>query len=290
MRSGYSDATLIVFGHGSTLNGESGSSVLYHASRLSERRIFSQVCPAFWKQEPNLNQVLARAQSERIYIVPLFISEGHFSEFVVPAALGMRQQNETAFSRVQQLEGRFVVYCRPVGTHPGMTEVVLARAWEVGEEFPFPSQPSPTETTLFIAGHGTPQNCNSRAAIDRQVEEIRSRNIYKSVYPVFIEEEPRIGDAYRLASTKSVALVPFFISDGLHVTEDIPVLLGEPRERVRQRLIEGKPTWRNPTERHGKRIWYSKSVGSHPQVTEIILARVSETEAEKDTPPVRGID
>ena len=110
-----------------------------------------------------------------------------------------------------------------------MTNVLLARAKEVVEKFPFPRAPKTSETTLFIAGHGTRQNENSRKAIEHQVELIRAMKIYAEVYPVFMEEEPRIGDCYKLAQTKNIVMVPFFISDGLHSFEDIPVMLGEPQ-------------------------------------------------------------
>ena len=71
-------------------------------------------------------------------------------------------------------------------------------------------------------------------------------------------------------------MVPFFISDGLHVREDIPVLLGEPQRVVQQRLQNGQPTWRNPTERKGKRLWYTASIGSEPLLANVILERVKE--------------
>jgi sirohydrochlorin ferrochelatase len=41
-------------------------------------------------------------------------------------------------------------------------------------------------------------------------------------------------------------LVPFFVSDGLHVAEDIPVLLGEAPDRVRERLAAGLPACELP--------------------------------------------
>jgi hypothetical protein len=56
-----------------------------------------------------------------------------------------------------------------------MTGVLLARARDVVAQFPFPRAPAAADTTLFIAGHGTRQNENSRQAIDRQVERIRAR-------------------------------------------------------------------------------------------------------------------
>ena len=37
-----------------------------------------------------------------------------------------------------------------------------------------------------------------------------------------MEESPRIGDCYQMASVRNLVMVPFFISDGLHSFEDIP--------------------------------------------------------------------
>ena len=155
-----------------------------------------------------------------------------------------------------------------------MTEVILRRAREVVQQFPFPCAPKPKETSLFIAGHGTGNNENSRKAIERQVELIRALGLYAEVHPVFMEEEPRIGDCYRLASARRVVMVPFFISDGLHSREDIPVMLGEAERLVRERLKSGQPTWRNPTEKNGKLLWYTQSVGNEPHLADVILERV----------------
>ena len=157
-----------------------------------------------------------------------------------------------------------------------MTEVLLARARDIAAKFPFPRAPKPEETTLLIAGHGTEQNENSRKSIERQAELIRNQNIYAAVHAMFLEEEPRIRDWHQLVVTRNVIVVPFFISDGLHTREDIPVLLGEAQRLVRQRLDNGQPTWRNPTEKKEKLVWYSASVGVEPWLAEVILDRVRE--------------
>ena len=75
---------------------------------------------------------------------------------------------------------------------------------------------------------------------------------------------------------KHLVVVPFFISDGLHSREDIPVLLGEPERLVKQRLAAGQPTWRNPTEKNGKLVWYAAAVGTEPHLADVILERVRE--------------
>jgi sirohydrochlorin cobaltochelatase len=267
----FTHTTLVLLGHGSTKNDGSEKPVYQHVAELRRRGLFADVREAFWKQEPMIAGVLEAVRTPRAIIVPLFISEGYFTEEAIPEALGFKTAAEINWSRVKHIGGREIHYTRPVGTHPRMTEVLLHRAAEVVAKYPFPSQPKPADTSLFVAGHGTERNTQSRRAIEQQVESIRARNLFAEVQPCFMEEAPRIADIPQLAVTKKVVMVPFFISDGLHVTEDIPVLLGEPEAIVQKRLAAGQPTWRNPTERNGKLIWYAPAVGSDPGMAEVIL-------------------
>jgi sirohydrochlorin cobaltochelatase len=271
-----SDAALVLVGHGSTLNAESAAPTYQHADELRRRRIFAQVTECFWKLEPGVSGVLRGVAAPRVFIVPLFISDGYFTEEVIPRELGFCAKDQKEFSRTQQRGGQTLHYCGPVGTHDSMTAVLLARAQDVVARHPFPRAPRPDETTLFIAGHGTGNNENSRKAIERQVTLIRAMNLYADVHAIFMEEEPRIVDCYRLAQTRSIVMVPFFISDGLHSYEDIPVMLGEPLGLVQERYSSGQPTWRNPTEKQGKHVWYSASIGNEPSLADVILERVRE--------------
>ncbi|MFM1769403.1 MAG: hypothetical protein RJA22_1932 [Verrucomicrobiota bacterium] len=276
----FSDATLLLVGHGSTLNAESGAPTHLHADTLRRRGDFAQVIECFWKLEPMVAGALRGAYTPRVFIVPLFISEGYFTEEVIPRELGLVSgRGRVEFARTQQRGAQTLHYCGPVGTHDAMTEALLARARDIVAQHPFPRAPRPAETTLFIAGHGTGNNENSRKAIERQVELIAARNEYAAVHAVFMEEAPLIGDIYTLAQTKDIVMVPFFISDGLHSYEDIPVLLGEPERVVQERYRSGQPTWRNPTERQGKRVWYTSSIGMEPGIADVILARVREAAA-----------
>lgn len=280
MKDVFSDAALILVGHGSTLNADSAAPTHQHADELRRRKIFAQVQESFWKQAPYLAQVLRGIFAKRVFIVPLFISEGYFTEEVIPRELGFDVKRSMlgvrCFPLIETRGDQTLFYCGPVGTHDSMTNVLLARAKEVVAKFPFPREAKPKETTLFIAGHGTGNNENSRQAIERQVELIRAMNLYAEVHPVFMEEEPRIADCYTLAATKNIVMVPFFISDGLHSFEDIPVMLGEPQKTVQERFKAGQPTWRNPTEKLKKRVWYSASIGNEPHIADVILERVQE--------------
>ncbi|NBV20501.1 MAG: cobalamin biosynthesis protein CbiX [Proteobacteria bacterium] len=272
----YQDAALVLVGHGSTLNAESAAPTHQHADELRRRGGFAQVVECFWKEEPGVSGVLRGVFAPRVFIVPLFISEGYFTEQVIPRELGFCQNGQADFPRIQQRGGQTLHYCGPVGTHPSMPNVLLARAREVVERHPFPAAPRPADTALFIAGHGTGNNENSRKAIERQVELIRAQGVYAEVHPAFMEEEPRIGGCWNIAAVRNLIMVPFFISDGLHSYEDIPMMLGEPADVVQARFRSGQPTWRNPTEKQGKRLWYAASIGTEPLLAEVILERVRE--------------
>lgn len=272
---GFSNAALVLLGHGSGRNNESCLPVFQHAAELRRRRLFADVREAFWKQEPQVQRVLAEVSAPRVFIVPLFLSDGYFCEEAIPRELGFRL-NDTPTSRLARRTSRVLGYCRSVGAHDSLQQALLARANEVVTRFPFPCPPKPADTTLFVAGHGTERSDNSRRNVERHVELIRTLNCYAAVHAVFLEETPRISDCYALAATRQLVIVPFFISDGLHVREDIPVLLGEPEPLVKERLAAGQPAWRNPTERHGKRVWYARAVGTEPLMAEVILERVRE--------------
>ena len=272
----FSDAALVLVGHGSTLNAHSSAPTYQHADELRRLGVFAQVVECFWKLEPGIAGVLRGIFAPRIFVVPLFISEGYFTEQVIPRELGLCQNEQTDFPRIQKRGAQTLYYCGPIGTHESMTNVILARAQEIGENHPFPRMPQPSETALFIAGHGTGNNENSRKAIERQVELIRGLKQYAEVYSIFMEEDPRIGDCYGMARAKNLIIVPFFISDGLHSYEDIPVMLGEKQRVVQVRLKSGHPTWRNPTEKHGKLVWYTASIGNDPHIAGVILDRVKQ--------------
>jgi sirohydrochlorin cobaltochelatase len=277
-----SDAALVVLGHGTALNENSAAPVFQHAAELRRRGVFREVREAFWKQEPQIKKVLAGISAPRVFIAPLFISEGYFASELIPQELGFSSVPSTLDF---QLSTWF--YCRPVGSHDSMTGVILARAKEVVEKYPFPRAPKPPEITLFIAGHGTEKNENSRRAIERQVELIRAMRIYADVRAIFLEESPRIDECYPLTQTKNMIVVPFFISDGLHTQEDIPVLLSEAKRVVEQRIAAGQPVWRNPTEKNGKLVWYSPAVGSASGIADVILERVRESVGAPVSDPAR---
>src|SRR5213592_709939 len=217
MKTDYSSSALLIVGHGSTVNPDSSVPTVAHAAEIRRRKVFAEVACAFWKEEPSLRDALFLFDPETIrevYVVPNFISEGYFTQTVIPRELEL---NERITKRPS---GQIWKYCEPVGNHSMMTDLLLQRAHQVAPGI------DPGETTLLIVAHGTDLNENSAVAAKREAEKIRALGKYAAVLNVYMEEPPMVRDWRKLAKTHNVVVVPFFISDGLHSYEDIPVLLG----------------------------------------------------------------
>ena len=256
-------SALIIVGHGSTLNPDSSAPTFEHAEAIAERGVFGEVHCAFWKEEPSLRQVLHCVESDDVYVVPNFISEGYFTRTVIPRELGLD-------GPLTHIGGRTVKYCEPVGSHEKMTELLLLRAAAIAPGVP------PEKTTLFIVGHGTNLNDNSAVAAKREVERIAAMGRYAEVLSAYMEEAPLISDWATLASQPNVVVVPFFIADGLHSYEDIPVLLGIANESPGAASAGSVSIFAgNPYRLRDRTLYYASSIGTEPGFADVILDQVA---------------
>jgi sirohydrochlorin cobaltochelatase len=102
---------------------------------------------------------------------------------------------------------------------------------------------------------------------------IRALNRYAAVQNVYMEEPPLVSDWLKLTETRNVVVVPFFISDGLHSYEDIPVLLG---------INGAAANSGNPHRLHGRSLFYSTAIGTDPKFADVILEQTERFRAEKE--------
>jgi sirohydrochlorin cobaltochelatase len=279
MKTDYSSSALLIVAHGSTVNPDSSTPTLAHASEIRRRKVFVDVECAFWKEEPSLRDALFLFDPKpirEVYVVPNFISEGYFTQTVVPRELELNGRI------TKRPSGQIWKYCEPVGNHSMMTELLLKRAGEVAQDA------EPAETSLLIVAHGTDLNENSAVAAKREAERIRGLAKYADVLNVYMEEPPLVSDWQKLTTTTNVVVVPFFISDGLHSYEDIPVLLGIASERsVSNRRAERGEIFRhNPHRINGRSLFYAPSIGTDRGFADIIIEQATKFDSE-GTPPWR---
>jgi sirohydrochlorin cobaltochelatase len=283
------DSALLIVAHGSTVNPDSSAPTLAHAAEIRRRKVFADVQCAFWKEEPSLRDAILLFDPElirEVCVVPNFISEGYFTQTVVPRELELSGQS------TKRSNGQIWRYCEPVGNHPMMTDLLLRRAREIAPDV------RENEATLLIVAHGTDLNENSAVAAKREAEKIRSLGKYAAVLNVYMEEPPLVTDWRKLTKTRNVIVVPFFISDGLHSYEDIPVLLGirtrHPERRrgiplqnaevtsrdsataLRSARNDGESSQRtifqhNPYKIDSRQLFYAPSIGTDAGFADIIL-------------------
>ena len=253
------------------MNADSSAPTLAHAAEIRRRKVFRDVECAFWKEEPSLRDAIFLFDPEsihQVYVVPNFISEGYFTQTVVPRELELNGRI------TKRSNGQIWKYCEPVGNHPMMTELLLGRAREIAPDIP------ESDTTLLIVAHGTDLNENSAVAAKREAEKIRALAKYAAVLNVYMEEPPLVSDWRKLTKTCNAVVVPFFISDGLHSYEDIPVLLGIV---VAAGVDRGRPGSAPPAAGRGeifrhnpytidnRLLFYAPSIGTDPGFADVII-------------------
>lgn len=255
------EAALLIVGHGSTENPDSSVPYFEHADEIRRRGLFGEVHCCFWKEEPSMREALYMIDSKEVYVVPDFISEGYFTQDIIPRELDLTPPTG-------QVQGKTLHYCAPVGVHPSMTGLLLKRAHEVAPNV------DPSTITLIIVGHGTGLNQNSTKAIKDQVALIQSSGAgYASVIDSYMEEQPFLADWDQLSPTENVVVVPFFIADGLHSYQDIPVLLGIESE-VGSAASQREVFRHNPHHLRGKTLYYSSAIGTERMIADVILDQI----------------
>jgi sirohydrochlorin cobaltochelatase len=253
---------LVIVGHGSHLNEDSSLPVYEHAARIRERFCdeYDEVVECFWKEEPSMRHVLDTVEADDVCVVPAFISEGYFTQQVIPRELGL-------VGAVTHKDGKIVRYAGPLGTFEGMADVILERVEDLlrGKEVP------PGRRALVLLGHGTDLNKSSSGVIYLNAERIRERGLYDLVEVGFLDQDPEIGAVVENVETENVVLIPVFIAEGWHTRETIPQDLGLTGEVTVKATAGGEKT-----------IFYGAPVGTHPSMAALIAARAREIERKTD--------
>ena len=269
--------SLVIVAHGSHLNPDSSTPTYEHADTIRSVGAFDEVRTGFWKEEPHLREVLRTVEGDEVYVVPLFISEGYFTEQVIPRELRLSGWDVSEWDSdglsadtatlVAEDIGREVHYCGPVGTHESMTDVLVRRAEtvtgdpDVGDGFGF-----------AVVGHGTERNENSAKAIEYHADRIRKLDRFDEVKALYMDEDPEVDDVADFFEADDVVVVPLFVADGFHTQEDIPEDMG---------LTDDYRTGYDvPTEVDGHRIWYAGAVGTEPLMADVVLERVADAGAD----------
>lgn len=201
-----------------------------------------------------MRHVLDTVESDEVYVVPAFISEGYFTQQVIPREFGLE-------GPVTKKGSKTVHYAGPLGTFEKMADVILERVEDLMRD----KEVSGGRTALVLLGHGTAMNKNSSGVIYLNAERIRARGGYDLVVEAFLDQDPEVGEVVGSVEAENVILIPVFIAEGWHTRETIPEDLG----------LAGEVT-----RREDRTIFYGAPVGTHPSMAGLIAARARELEGQ----------
>lgn len=294
MNSVWSDATLILLGHGTARRIGVPASMREQADIVRRRELFARIEIAFWKKPPLLESVLAEVSTPQVCIVPMFLSGGHYAGEAIPRTLGLPPplpgmrvrigRQRTSLDREGQGTGAggasgfagTIVYCPAIGIHRRMADVIRAAVQETVAEHPLPDGRKPADLAVILAAHGSRRHPGSRRAAEMQADRLRAAGCYADVIAVFLEESPGIEQWHLLTDREHVVVIPFFMGAGRHSEEDIPMRLG-----IAPHIPEGQEGGQrisraNPAGCGGRWIWLARPVGLQPGIAGVIAEIATE--------------
>ena len=116
--------------------------------------------------------------------------------------------------------------------------------------------------------------CIRDSAITTQVERLKEIDTpFDEILDAYMEEPPLITDWRDMTAAKHVVVVPFFIADGLHSFQDIPVMLGLEPE-ITEAFSQMKVFKENPRQMDDRLLYYSRAIGTDPSMSQVILDQV----------------
>jgi uroporphyrin-III C-methyltransferase len=116
------ETTLLLGGHGTRRHQASRATTLLLAETLQRRGVAGQVLAGFLDDDPALLEVLGRAHSGAIIVLPFLIGGGAHASEDIPRAIGLEPGDVPLARRADQ---RLIVVDDAVGTLPGIVELIV---------------------------------------------------------------------------------------------------------------------------------------------------------------------
>ncbi|MEO5373235.1 MAG: hypothetical protein H7840_03025 [Alphaproteobacteria bacterium] len=254
-------AALLLVGHGSSRNSVSSLPTHRLAEEVRRRGLFAEVRECFWKEAPHIRDVMAEVTAPEVYVVPNFVGEGYFTREVIPRELALAGAGD----------GR-VHYTPPVGAHPRMAGIIRRRVAAVVEK----AGVDAARACLLLVGHGSRRPGGSADTALALAATLRRDTRFAEVRVAFLEQEPEVADWRRLTSAPMVVVMPLLVAEGLHGALDLPPLFGLAPDAL---AGAGDAPAVGPSLVDGRRVWYCRSLGSDPEIVDIILDQVRHTAA-----------
>ncbi|MCP4592415.1 MAG: hypothetical protein GY842_16910 [bacterium] len=252
-------STLILAAYGSSSSGCISEKLRSCAVELGALGRFEEVTTAFHRGTPSFCDVLAGLSAGEVIIVPLLTSAGHTYQDIMPREMGLS-------GSVTRREGQTIRVTSVLGEHPRVTQAI----GELARQALVDHGPLPEATSLVLVGHGTGYNPDSAAATMHHVQLLQRDENFTETIAVFLNQPPRVEQAFALTSAPTLVVIPNLLGGSLHVTRDIPARLSVPM--VNQTYPPP------PAQVHGRRVILTRSPYEVLPLAEVVLDLVAQLE------------
>ena len=120
--------SLAIVGHGTSRHRQSRQATEDLVARLRHERVCSEAFPVFLEDKPNVSSVPHRAKERNIIVIPFLMSCGQHTMQDIPDALGVEPSSRPGLPVLARTKGRLILCDTPVGTDPGIVEIVAELA------------------------------------------------------------------------------------------------------------------------------------------------------------------
>lgn len=122
------DTTIVVVGHGTRRNPNSGKST-YALVEMLKSCLPNLACEiAFLDQDPEAAEVAKNIKTPHTLVIPFLISRGPHTTIDIPKAFGLPSGPTTRFPITENRDGRMCICDLPVGMYPEIAELALELA------------------------------------------------------------------------------------------------------------------------------------------------------------------
>ena len=199
---------LVLVAHGSQHRPQAVTFLHDLAQAIADRRCFHSVVPLVMRGQPAIggfaDVVAQTSPGTDIIVVPLFMARGHYTDRLVPKALGL-------------CKGDGIRYTPPLGCHPRMAQYLQNMATGL---CPTP----PGATRLLLVAHGSTRPHLAGNTAQDLADAMNRTARFAHVDVVYLEQPPLAKDWGRLAPSGHVLVLPLLLANGIHRSRDIPDL------------------------------------------------------------------
>ncbi len=209
--------SIVLAAHGSTASEHCNDPLHEMAGAILQRQReqsafwpdlwIEKITPAFLQGEPQMTKVLESLPEGDVIVIPVMTSDGYY----------LRKLPEKFASNGNA--GKFKFHLSSVfGMHAMIADEMESLVKHHLSSFHLKLE----ETTVVVVGHGTRRNQTSGESTYRLTNTLANRFPGLNCLAGFLDQDPTAETIAAEITTPNTIILPFLISRGPHITEDVP--------------------------------------------------------------------